>query len=101
MLDAQRDDVELFDLEVHEEATVKRKEALGLFLAYWLFLAYIHLAIFSAPYTKHLYQQTNAVKQPLLETEIYPNVFFKDAMSADQMFVFLRGVFLPTVLAET
>merc|ERR1719181_1762851 len=72
-----------------------RSRAIAHFIVYWVFLGFIFAAVFAPPYTTHFYRQTATVKEPLLQTEIYPNVFLADAMNADQMCAVLERLFLP------
>ena len=63
------------------------------FMVYWVFLMFVFAAVFAPPYTKHFYRQTATVKEPLLQNEIYDNVFFENAMNADQMYDVSGGAF--------
>ena len=83
-----------------ERRQTKRSKAMAHFIVYWVFLLFIFAAVFAPPYTTHFYRQTATVKEPLLQNEIYPNVFFENAMNADQMYEVLKQLLLPHTFAN-
>ncbi|KAK7242749.1 hypothetical protein SO694_00015048 [Aureococcus anophagefferens] len=62
----------------------KHSMAMVQFIVYWVFL----MIVFAA------------VKEPLLQNEIYANVFFENAMNADQMYQVLKQLMIPHTFAS-
>ena len=77
----------------HAHQLTTRSKAIKHFLVYWVFLLFILAAVFAPPYTTHFYRQTHTFKAEMLENEIADNVFFENAMNADQMYDVSGGAF--------